>query len=1393
MKILDNLTIDGNATADNLGGGSSNPNFIPSNASDFTSPNPSNANKIWEIQSDIDTGTSDIDFSTVEGITLYFNGGSLTGTGTIIPNNTKIKAVDNIKNYFSTGYTFSSGSWVGNINANWFGLVGDSSTDNRQALLNASHVVNSSGGICYLYNDTEGGIYEMTVVANAVANSDTPTNIIISSTARWEGIISSGKRPTVKMKPNSLSGGEMFETFNSYDGYFKNIKLEGERYEHTGLPTDERLHNFMIGRNTNNFTFENNESINSTADGISFISDMQFYNSHTTDDYTQGNIDVNDGSIVADTDYMYSDSLYPVTNSDFTARKKFTVVGGSYGTVITPRVYQAVYYDNTDTFIGKSEFLNWYDEAEIPTNCTQIRLVLPYYDSTTETVRVACSFVATGTKIWNNIFDYNERQCISNPGNLFSIKYNVFQNTGEKSPARAIDIEDLYQGNRNGEIAFNIFRNNHNGDIVAKAPEFINIHDNVFDVNDRFAFTDGATVSTNGTGLQTSNMFNSTTDRNILKNRSLSVGNGNSASGNTLYLGKLQINNAESKVIGGNYYDIQVLTPTTWSEGNAYLKNASLFYDRPLLNSVFTSKGSLAIENTVIDFGNISFSGTIPINQMYSLTVDGSQPVNGYIDGLTIKNLEVNDSNKWQRAFEWYAQPISNFKSTVPLTIRYGKQKNLVYKNLEVKGRLNLVLDQFSDDGSLTTDITIDNLYLDSDHVNYTQFTSSVLMTSDVDINLTIKNSTIYLTTGISKLFDFNHSGYTKFENCKFITPDTFSETATGFIFNNCTFDEGGGTITMSGATINDFGSSSSTVDVVSNVASGVILGRTTAGSGDSEELTAEQVRTLLNVDESSSSPELTTITKYTDEASLPSITGNEIDVYAYVTSDSDLSKRGLYVINNGAWILLYHFENLNMPVKKVSINEIDLSQPVSTSTTDATEEGIINGYQFNLSADGVSVSASKYISNFIPVRYGDRLLRQDSDRFWFFDEDKQPIPYSSGIVPYNFVNTININNKAIHYVRVSSDIADKGVKDMVIKLQNSTGGANPTGWVDFHGASDNYQRDNDKYTYEKEGVIYRNYTNNLFDIKKAECFHSYSSTGVESTSYASTGFIPCEAGIPYVYNGSGNTNISFWDENFGFISGTINSGAIAPVGAKYVNFQLSRTTTNWSTINVVQNFDSEDTIFKVIDTEVLNRNTETPLTVCLMGDSIGTEDGTYATTSAFASILRHTLNIEIFHNISVSGRSMAQYRTNFDNGAYDTPIADVYFIELGTNDFGYNVVIGTNVDTSSTDSFFGAMDAIRDGILALNANAKIIFFTPIPRSTQYNPNALSNTLEDYRNAIINFCRINDYPYLDLFGCGLETSNSNLMLDGTHPNNIGHQLILFPEILPFIDKEIRRN
>lgn len=58
------------------------------------------------------------------------------------------------------------------------------------------------------------------------------------------------------------------------------------------------------------------------------------------------------------------------------------------------------------------------------------------------------------------------------------------------------------------------------------------------------------------------------------------------------------------------------------------------------------------------------------------------------------------------------------------------------------------------------------------------------------------------------------------------------------------------GALTTGTITEADISDLNHAVDVVSNVASSTILGRVTAGSGNSEELTATQVRTLINVED---------------------------------------------------------------------------------------------------------------------------------------------------------------------------------------------------------------------------------------------------------------------------------------------------------------------------------------------------------------------------------------------------------------------------------------------------------------------------------------------------------------------------------------------------------------
>lgn len=79
---------------------------------------------------------------------------------------------------------------------------------------------------------------------------------------------------------------------------------------------------------------------------------------------------------------------------------------------------------------------------------------------------------------------------------------------------------------------------------------------------------------------------------------------------------------------------------------------------------------------------------------------------------------------------------------------------------------------------------------------------------------------------------------------------------------------------------------SGGTVDVVSNVAADTILGRVTAGSGDSEELTATQVRTLLNVEDGADVTDATNV----DAAGATMNTDTDVSGNSWVLDEDDFA-----------------------------------------------------------------------------------------------------------------------------------------------------------------------------------------------------------------------------------------------------------------------------------------------------------------------------------------------------------------------------------------------------------------------------------------------------------------------------------------------------------------------
>ena len=127
-----------------------------------------------------------------------------------------------------------------------------------------------------------------------------------------------------------------------------------------------------------------------------------------------------------------------------------------------------------------------------------------------------------------------------------------------------------------------------------------------------------------------------------------------------------------------------------------------------------------------------------------------------------------------------------------------------------------------------------------------------------------------------------------------------------------------------------------------------------------------------------------------------------------------------------------------------------------------------------------------------------------------------------------------------------------------------------------------------------------------------------------------------------------------------------------------------------------------------------------------------------------------------------------------------------------GVNDFLMSVSIGT-IDDTSTDTFYGAMNALVSGLKANYPTARIVFFTPIKiggMDTNTNqawnvPNNAGHDMKAYRNAIVTVCNKNQIEVLDLFildeldclGTQGDTYYRKAEGDYTHLNANGHQFV----------------
>ncbi|MER9445722.1 GDSL-type esterase/lipase family protein [Mesorhizobium sp. M0340] len=130
-----------------------------------------------------------------------------------------------------------------------------------------------------------------------------------------------------------------------------------------------------------------------------------------------------------------------------------------------------------------------------------------------------------------------------------------------------------------------------------------------------------------------------------------------------------------------------------------------------------------------------------------------------------------------------------------------------------------------------------------------------------------------------------------------------------------------------------------------------------------------------------------------------------------------------------------------------------------------------------------------------------------------------------------------------------------------------------------------------------------------------------------------------------------------------------------------------------------------------------------------------------------------------------------------------DYSLLDYLIPSFGTNDFtgaGPTCPIGTNADITGA-TFKGAINYGIQTIMTARPNLKLIFTTPIWRTLDSTAGGAGSQLIDYANAMLEVCALNRVPVVDLYRRFIINQFNYVHWmgpgDGTHPNNLGQDLI----------------
>ena len=168
-----------------------------------------------------------------------------------------------------------------------------------------------------------------------------------------------------------------------------------------------------------------------------------------------------------------------------------------------------------------------------------------------------------------------------------------------------------------------------------------------------------------------------------------------------------------------------------------------------------------------------------------------------------------------------------------------------------------------------------------------------------------------------------------------------------------------------------------------------------------------------------------------------------------------------------------------------------------------------------------------------------------------------------------------------------------------------------------------------------------------------------------------------------------------------------------------------------------------------------------------------------------FTTLLEANLKIKAL-NFGISGSRIAKIDSDEKECFIDRihrlqKSANFTFIFGGINDFKNGTILGDK-NSEEISTFYGALKFLISELLKTFSNDKLCFILPLPTRRK---SPINESLISYCNIIKELCTENSIDFLDLSN---EFNKKELLADGLHPNEKGHEL-LAKEIEKYIIKK----